>query len=239
LDEPILRTVNLRKSFFLGETIYAVSDVNFEVDRGEFVVVMGPSGSGKSTLLALMGGLDRPQSGDVILAGERYSKLSEDGLSKIRRNKVGFVFQFFNLIPHLTALENVMLPMRFGGMSRRDMDSRARELLDMVGLASRRNHKPLELSGGEQQRVAIARALSNNPDIVLADEPTGNLDRKTSNEIGEIFHKLNVEKQQTFVVVSHDPSLSQWAHRVVNMLDGRIDEILGGGMEGTLGASQR
>ncbi len=239
MDEPILRTVNLRKSFFLGETIYAVSDVNFEVDRGEFVVVMGPSGSGKSTLLALMGGLDRPQSGDVILAGERYSKLSEDGLSKIRRNKVGFVFQFFNLIPHLTALENVMLPMRFGGMSRRDMDSRARELLDMVGLASRRNHKPLELSGGEQQRVAIARALSNNPDIVLADEPTGNLDRKTSNEIGEIFHKLNVEKQQTFVVVSHDPSLSQWAHRVVNMLDGRIDEILGGGMEGTLGASQR
>jgi putative ABC transport system ATP-binding protein len=239
LDEPILRTVNLRKSFFLGETIYAVSDVNIEIDRGEFVVIMGPSGSGKSTLLALLGGLDRPQSGDVILGGERYSKLSENGLAKIRRNKVGFVFQFFNLIPHLTSLENVMLPMRFGGMPKQDMDARARELLGIVGLGSRLHHKPLELSGGEQQRVAIARALSNNPDIVLADEPTGNLDSKTSHEIGEIFHNLNREKGQTFVVVSHDPSLTQWAHRVINMLDGHVDEIRGGGMEGTLGATQR
>lgn len=235
MDEPILRTVNLRKSFFLGQTIYAVDDVNMLVDRGEFVVIMGPSGSGKSTLLSLLGGLDRPQSGDVILAGERYSRLSENGLARIRRNKVGFVFQFFNLIPHLTALENVMLPMRFGSMSRQDMDSRAKELLGIVGLGARLHHKPLELSGGEQQRVAIARALANNPDIVLADEPTGNLDSKTSHEIGEIFHSLN-EKGQTFVVVSHDPSLRRWAHRVINMLDGQIDEIYGGGMEGTLGA---
>jgi len=230
LIEPILRTVNLRKSFFLGETIYAVNDVNLEVDKGEFVVIMGPSGSGKSTLLSLLGGLDLPQSGDVILAGERYSKLSENGLAKIRRNKVGFVFQFFNLIPHLTALENVMLPMRFGGMSRRDMTERAEELLSTVGLSARINHKPLELSGGEQQRVAIARALSNDPEIVLADEPTGNLDSKTSHEIGEIFHNLNAKKGQTFVVVSHDPSLAQWAHRVVHMLDGEIDEIRDGGM---------
>ena len=234
--EPIVRTVSLRKSFFLGQTIYAVDDVNVVVDGGEFVVIMGPSGSGKSTLLSLLGGLDRPQSGDVILGGERYSKLSENGLARIRRNKVGFVFQFFNLIPHLTALENVMLPMRFGGMSRQDMDSRARELLGIVGLGARLRHKPLELSGGEQQRVAIARALANNPDIVLADEPTGNLDSKTSSEIGEIFHSLNREKGQTFIVVSHDPSLIQWAHRVMHMLDGRIEETRGGGMENALGA---
>lgn len=239
MDEPILRTVNLRKSFFLGETIYAVSEVNLEVDRGEFVVVMGPSGSGKSTLLALLGGLDRPQSGDVILAGQRYSKLTEDGLAKIRRNKVGFVFQFFNLIPHLTALENVMLPMRFGSLSRRDMSDRARGLLDTVGLSSRMNHQPLELSGGEQQRVAIARALANDPDIVLADEPTGNLDSKTSRDIGEIFHRLNAENRQTFVVVSHDSSLIEWAHRVVHMLDGRIDQVHGGGMDGSPDATVR
>lgn len=231
--QPILRTVNLRKSFFLGQTIYAVSDVNLEIDRGEFVVIMGPSGSGKSTLLTLLGGLDRPQSGDVILGGERYSKLSEDGLAKIRRNRVGFVFQFFNLIQHLTALENVMLPMRFGRMSKRQMEERAKELLTAVGLGRRQHHKPLELSGGEQQRVAIARALANDPDIVLADEPTGNLDSKTSQEIGEIFHNLNREKGQTFVIVSHDPSLTKWAHRVAHMLDGRISEVCGGGMEGS------
>ncbi|HHY45491.1 MAG TPA: ABC transporter ATP-binding protein [Firmicutes bacterium] len=232
MDQPILRTVNLRKSFFLGQTIYAVNDVNLQVDQGEFVVIMGPSGSGKSTLLALLGGLDRPQSGDVILSGERYSKLSENGLARIRRNKVGFVFQFFNLIPHLTALENVMLPMRFGGKTKRQMEDRAKELLDIVGLSARKDHKPLELSGGEQQRVAIARALANEPDVVLADEPTGNLDRKTSSEIGEIFHNLNSDNGQTFIVVSHDPSLTKYAHRVVNMLDGQIVEITGGGMEG-------
>ena len=216
----------------MGQTIYAVNDVNLQVDQGEFVVIMGPSGSGKSTLLALLGGLDRPQSGDVILGGERYSKLSENGLAKIRRNKVGFVFQFFNQIPHLTALENVMLPMRFGTLSKRQMEDRARDLLSIVGLSGRQQHKPMELSGGEQQRVAIARALANEPDIVLADEPTGNLDSKTSQEIGEIFHNLNREKGQTFVVVSHDPSLSKWAHRVIHVLDGRIAEITGGGMEG-------
>lgn len=230
MDEPILRSVNLKKSFHLGQTIYAVNDVNLVVDRGEFIVLMGPSGSGKSTLLGLLGGLDRPQSGDVILDGQRYSQLSESGLARIRRNKVGFVFQFFNLIAHFTALENVMLPMRFGGMSKKAMTERARELLVQVGLGQRQDHKPLELSGGEQQRVAIARALANQPAIVLADEPTGNLDSKTSSEIGEIFHRLNVERGQTFVVVSHDPSITRWAHRVVEMLDGRITRVYDGGM---------
>ena len=230
MDEPILRTVNLKKSFHLGQTIYAVNDVNLVVDRGEFIVLMGPSGSGKSTLLGLLGGLDRPQSGDVILDGQRYSQLSESGLARIRRNKAGFVFQFFNLIAHFTALENVMLPMRFGGMSKKAMTERARELLVQVGLGQRQDHKPLELSGGEQQRVAIARALANQPAIVLADEPTGNLDSKTSSEIGEIFHRLNVERGQTFVVVSHDPSITRWAHRVVEMPDGRITRVYDGGM---------
>jgi len=224
--------VNLCKSFFLGQTIYAVLDVNLQVDQGEFVVIMGPSGSGKSTLLSLLGGLDLPQSGEVILGDQRYSKLSEDGLARIRRRKVGFVFQFFNLIPHLTALENVVLPMRFGALSGSRMRERAEELLTMVGLGERLGHKPQELSGGEQQRVAIARALANDPDIILADEPTGNLDSKTSAEIGEIFHRLNKDKGQTFIVVSHDPSLSKWAHRVIHVLDGRISQVTGGGMEG-------
>ncbi len=230
MDEPILRTVNLTKSFHLGQTIYAVQDVNLVVDQGEFVAIMGPSGSGKSTLLSLLGGLDRPQSGDVILSGQRYSALSESGLARIRRNQVGFVFQFFNLIAHLTALENVVLPMRFGRMGRRAMLSRANHLLDTVGLSNRKNHKPLELSGGEQQRVAIARALANEPAIILADEPTGNLDSKTSQEIGEVFHRLNEENGQTFVVVTHDASLTKWAHRTIRMLDGQIDQIHQGGL---------
>jgi putative ABC transport system ATP-binding protein len=200
------------------------------VDKGEFVAIMGPSGSGKSTLLSLLGGLDRPQSGDVLLSGQRYSTLSEGGLARIRRYQVGFVFQFFNLIAHLTALENVVLPMRFGKMSRRAMLARADHLLETVGLSHRKNHKPLELSGGEQQRVAIARALANEPAIILADEPTGNLDSKTSREIGEVFHRLNEENGQTFVVVTHDASLTKWAHRTIWMLDGQIEKIEQGGL---------
>ncbi len=222
MDSPILRTVNLRKSFFLGRTIYAVNDVNIAVDKGEFLVLMGPSGSGKSTLLSLLGGLDRPDSGDVILDGQRYKSLSESGLAKVRRHNVGFVFQFFNLISHLSAFENVVLPMRFGNLSRREMDDRASYLLESVGLADRMKHKPLELSGGEQQRVAIARALANNPSVVLADEPTGNLDSKTSGEIGDIFRRLNEENGQTFIVVSHDPVIKTWSHRVLQMLDGEV-----------------
>ena len=230
MNEPILRTANLTKSFHLGQTIYAVNNVNVVVDRGEFVVIMGPSGSGKSTFLSLLGGLDRPQTGDVILSGQRYSALSESGLARIRRNQVGFVFQFFNLIGHLTALENVILPMRFSGMSRKRMTERASKLLDDVGLTDRKHHKPLELSGGEQQRVAIARALANEPAVILADEPTGNLDSKTSQEIGGIFHRLNQENGQTFVVVTHDSSLTKWAHRVIGMLDGQVDHIRQGGL---------
>ncbi len=225
LDEPILRAVNLNKAFFMGEAIYAVNNVSLTVGKGEFVAIVGPSGSGKSTLLSLLGGLDRPISGDVILDGQRYSKLSENGLALLRRRHLGFVFQFFNLIPHLSALENVALPMRFNRLARTAVTARAQELLETVGLGSRLRHLPLQLSGGEQQRVAIARALANNPAVVLADEPTGNLDSKTREEMASLFEKLNREQGQTFVVVTHDEGLTGCAHRVIHMRDGQIEKI--------------
>ena len=222
MQEPILRAISLNKAFFLGETIYAVNNVSLSVEPGEFIVIMGPSGSGKSTLLSLLGGLDRPISGEIILDGSRYSLLNENGLAGLRREKVGFVFQFFNLIPHLSALENVTLPMRFMGKDEAVIRDKASGLLDAVGLSARKSHRPLQMSGGEQQRVAIARALANSPRMVLADEPTGNLDSKTSGEIANLFKRFNAEMNQTFVVVSHDESMMQHADRVVHMRDGRI-----------------
>lgn len=222
MEEPILRAISLNKAFFLGETIYAVNNVSLSVEPGEFIVIMGPSGGGKSTLLSLLGGLDRPISGEIILDGSRYSLLNENGLSSLRREKLGFVFQFFNLIPHLTAMENVTLPMRFLGRDEATIRDKASNLLDAVGLSARKNHRPLQMSGGEQQRVAIARALANSPKMVLADEPTGNLDSKTSGEIATLFRRFNAEIKQTFVVVSHDESMTQYADRVVHMRDGRI-----------------
>lgn len=225
MPEPILRAVNVNKAYFLGETIYAVNDVSLAVQPGEFVVIMGASGSGKSTLLSLLGGLDRPISGEIILDGTRYSALNENGLAALRREKIGYVFQFFNLIAHLSALENVCLPLTFGGTGRNAINGRANELLDMVGLGSRKSHKPMQMSGGEQQRVAIARALANNPRVVLADEPTGNLDSKNSDDIAQIFKRFNTEMGQTFVVVSHDESMTEYADRVFYMKDGRIVSI--------------
>ncbi len=226
---PLLRAINLNKSYFLGETIYAVNDVSLAIDPGEFIVIVGPSGCGKTTLLSLLGGLDRPNSGEVMLAGQRYSKLSENGLAQLRRNHIGFVFQFFNLISHLTAIENVSLPMRFTRQGRRAIRERAEQLLAMVGLGQRAGHLPLQMSGGEQQRVAIARALANSPAVVLADEPTGNLDSKTKVEMAELFMRLNEEFKQTFVVVSHDEGFARYANRVFNMRDGRIESIEDGG----------
>ena len=227
--EPILRTVNLTKSYFLGETIYAVNDVSLAIEPKEFVVIVGPSGCGKTTLLSLLGGLDRPNSGEVLLRGQRYSRLSENGLAQLRRNHIGFVFQFFNLISHLSAMENVMLPMRFGRQPRRVIRDRAGELLGMVGLSQRASHLPLQMSGGEQQRVAIARALANSPAVILADEPTGNLDSKTKTEMAQLFLRLNEDFQQTFVVVSHDEGFSRYAHRVMHMQDGQVAKVEAGG----------
>ena len=177
MSNDIMRTERLNKAFSLGETIYAVSDATITIPRGKITAIVGPSGSGKSTLLSLLGGLDRPMSGDVFLEDRSYRALSEDGLALLRRKKLGYVFQFFNLIPHLTALENVALPMSFIGVPKRQAQERARELLEKVGLDKRLNHVPLQLSGGEQQRVAIARSLANKPALILADEPTG--DRKS------------------------------------------------------------
>ncbi len=225
MSKEILRTVNLFKAFHLGETIYAVNDVNITLKAGTLNVIVGPSGSGKSTLLSLLGGLDRPISGDIILDGQSYAALSEDELAMLRRRKLGYVFQFFNLIPHLTALENVMLPMQFIGMSHRAAKERATMLMEKVGLEKRLRHLPLQLSGGEQQRVAIARALANQPALVLADEPTGNLDTQNRDEIVALFKQLNEEDGQTFVMITHDPSMRHHAHQVFEMIDGKVTAV--------------
>lgn len=224
MTNAIMKTERLNKAFSLGETIYAVSDVSLTIPEGKITAIVGPSGCGKSTLLSLLGGLDRPMSGDVYLEDQSYRSLSEDGLALLRRNKLGYVFQFFNLIPHLTALENVMLPMSFVGVKRPDARSRATDLLERVGLGKRLSHVPLQLSGGEQQRVAIARALANRPALVLADEPTGNLDSKSRNDVLELFVKFNKENGQTFVVITHDESVAAIAHRTIHMADGQVVE---------------
>ena len=222
--ERILLAVDLCKQYHLGGAIHAVVDVNLEVNRGEFVTVVGPSGSGKSTLLGLLGALDTPSSGSVHLGGRDLAHMSSRQLARVRRTDIGFIFQFFHLIPHLTAWENVCLPLRLGGQHRH-LRQRAERLLEQVGLGHRLHHMPLQLSGGEQQRVAIARALINEPRVVLADEPTGNLDSKTGREVVELFKELNLGLEQTFVVVTHDVSLSAYATRTVHMEDGRMVNI--------------
>lgn len=224
MNSSIMRTERLNKAFSLGETIYAVSDVSITIPRGRITAIVGPSGSGKSTLLSLLGGLDRPMSGDIYLEEQSYRELSEDGLALLRRKKLGYVFQFFNLIPHLTALENVALPMSFIGVSKRQAHERARELLDRVGLAKRLDHVPLQLSGGEQQRVAIARSLANKPALILADEPTGNLDSKSRGGVLELFQQFNRDDQQTFIMITHDEKVAAIAHKVIYMQDGKVVE---------------
>lgn len=220
----IMHTERLNKAFSLGETIYAVSDVSITIPKGKITAIVGPSGSGKSTLLSLLGGLDRPMSGDVFLENQSYRALSEDGLALLRRKKLGYVFQFFNLIPHLTALENVALPMSFIGVSKRQAQDRARDLLERVGLGKRLDHVPLQLSGGEQQRVAIARSLANKPALILADEPTGNLDSKSRGGVLELFQQFNREESQSFVMITHDEQVAAIAQKVIYMQDGKVVE---------------
>lgn len=219
---PILIARNLYKAFFLGKTVYAVNNIDLAVMPGEFLVILGPSGSGKSTLLALLAGLDRPISGQVILDGHPISDLSENELADVRRRKVGYVFQFFNLVPHLTAYDNVALPMTLTGAPDWFIRQRAGELLSLVGLSARASHLPGQMSGGEQQRVAIARALANEPRILFADEPTGNLDSRTGNQIRQLFRDLNRDFGQTFVIVTHDERFAGLADRVVRLVDGRL-----------------
>ena len=221
---PILIARNLYKAYFLGKTVYAVNNVDLAVMPGEFLVILGPSGSGKSTLLSLLAGLDRPISGDVILDGHAISELDENELADLRRRKVGYVFQFFNLVPHLSAYDNVALPITLTGAPDWFVGQRTRELLSLVGLAARARHLPAQMSGGEQQRVAIARALANEPRILFADEPTGNLDTRTGGQIRTLFTSLNRDFGQTFVVVTHDQRFAELADRVVQLVDGRLAE---------------
>jgi putative ABC transport system ATP-binding protein len=219
----ILLTQRLQKSYQMGEvTIEALRGVQFGVRQGEFVAIMGPSGSGKSTLLHLMGGLDSPSDGEITLAGKQLAHLTDDEITLIRRRQVGFIFQFFNLLPTLTAAENLALPLLIDGQQLEDYESRIDELLALVGLSDRKYHKPDQLSGGQQQRVAIARALVTEPAIVLADEPTGNLDSKSGREILELLRRAGQEKGQTIVMVTHDPRAAAYADRVVFLQDGQI-----------------
>ncbi len=199
----------------------ALRGINLKIRKGEFVSIMGPSGSGKTTLMNLIGCLDRPTEGEIYIANKNIAKLGDDELAKLRREKIGFVFQQFNLIPRLTALENVELPMWFAGLSKKKRRERAIELLKLVGLEKRIHHKPAELSGGERQRVSIARALANNPEIILADEPTGNLDTKTGKEIIEILKDLN-KQGKTIVLVTHDETFAKEAERIIKIRDGRL-----------------
>ena len=219
----IVETRNLRKTYKMGATeVHALQGIDLVVERGEFLSVMGRSGSGKSTLLNLVGCLDRPTEGEIYLDGLEVTRLPRRRLPRIRREKVGFVFQQFNLLPSLTALENVMLPLRYTNVSRREGRRRAQALLEEVGLGDRMMHRPVEMSGGEQQRVAVARALINNPAIVLADEPTGELDTHTAAEIIALLHELNEREGQTFIVVTHDPLVAESTDRTVYLQDGMI-----------------
>lgn len=228
--EWIIEVVNVRKIYKMGEVrVPALNGVNLRVKTGEFMSVMGPSGSGKTTLLHLIGALDRPTEGRVLIKGVDISKLNDDKLAELRNREIGFVFQFFNLIPRMTAVENVELPMAFAGVPSEKRRKRAIELLEKVGLGDRLNHRPAELSGGERQRIAIARALVNDPLLVLCDEITGNIDTKTGEEILRLLRELNKEQNQTFVLVTHDPGVARSTGRVAYMRDGMIikEELLG------------
>jgi putative ABC transport system ATP-binding protein len=223
----ILEAQSVHKQYKLGRvTVDALAGVDFAVNKGEFVAIMGPSGSGKSTLLHLLGGLDQPTGGEVTLADKKLSILNDNQITLVRRRNVGFIFQFYNLVPTLTAEENIALPLLIDGKRVKDYRTRIDQLLALVGIADRRNHKPDELSGGQQQRVAIARAFITEPSIVLADEPTGNLDSKSGEEVLKLLRRSCDELGQTIIMVTHDAKAASFADRVVFLKDGRIVDQL-------------
>lgn len=219
------------KRYYIGQPneLQILNGIDLEVNQNEFVSIVGESGSGKSTLMNIIGALDRPTEGTYFLDGENIGDMNDTALSKIRNQKIGFVFQSFFLIPRTSAIKNVELPMMYAGVSKKQRRERAMELLELVGMADRANHKPNELSGGQNQRVAIARALSNNPSIILADEPTGALDSKTGRIVMDIFHKLHEEQKKTIVLITHSPELAKETERIITISDGSIlSEIEGG-----------
>jgi len=221
--DNVIEVRGITKVYKMGEVeVHALRGVSFDIERGEVVSIMGPSGSGKSTLMNMLGCLDRPSGGEYYLDGELVSSLTDDQLAVIRNKKVGFVFQSFNLLSRVSSLVNVALPLRYAGMTsgRRDL---ARKALEAVGLGDRIMHRPTELSGGQQQRVAVARAIINNPSIIMADEPTGNLDSKVGQEIMDLLLKLNKERGTTLIIVTHDPTIAEQTGRVIRLFDGLLD----------------
>ena len=222
--ESVIELKDIHKNYEMGESeVRALQDVNLKIERGDFIAIVGPSGSGKSTMMNLVGALDFATEGDIFLDGQNIEHLGESELAQIRGKKIGFVFQTFNLIPTLTAIENISIPMLFQGVSKEERVERAEEILGQVKLTHRRDHFPNELSGGERQRVAIGRALSNEPEVILADEPTGNLDSKTGLEIMKLFVELN-KKGKTIILVTHDLDLIKYATKVLKIKDGKVVE---------------
>ncbi|MEC4003935.1 ABC transporter ATP-binding protein [Flavobacterium sp. SUN052] len=223
MANPLINITNIKRDFILGsEMIYVLKGINLQINKGEYVALMGPSGSGKSTLMNILGCLDTPTSGTYILNGQDVSKMHDDDLAEIRNKEIGFVFQTFNLLPRTTALDNVALPMIYAGTPKSERNKRATEVLTQVNLADRMDHQPNQLSGGQRQRVAVARALVNSPSIILADEPTGNLDSKTSVEIMNLFGDIH-KNGNTVILVTHEEDIAKYAHRIIRLRDGLIE----------------
>jgi putative ABC transport system ATP-binding protein len=223
--ETVISLDKIVKNYHIGSiTVEALRSVDIDIKRNEYVAIMGPSGSGKSTLMNLVGALDTPTSGEYILNGTDVSQMDDDRLAEIRNQEIGFIFQTFNLLPRYTALENVMLPLIYAGIPKSEREVKATKVLTEVGLSDRMDHKPNELSGGQRQRVAVARALVNTPSIILADEPTGNLDSKTSVDIMKLFGDIH-NQGNTIILVTHEESIARYAHRIIRLLDGEIDKI--------------
>ncbi|RZK42121.1 MAG: ABC transporter ATP-binding protein [Pedobacter sp.] len=224
MEKALITIKDIGRKYVIGsEVIHALKSVSLDIHKGEFVALMGPSGSGKSTLMNILGCLDTPSKGDYILNGTNVSQMSDNDLAEVRNKEIGFVFQTFNLLPRSTSLDNVALPLIYAGAGKKEREERARQALENVGLGNRVTHKPNELSGGQRQRVAVARALINNPSIILADEPTGNLDTKTSIEIMGLLEEIH-SKGNTIILVTHEEDIAQHAHRIVRMRDGLVEK---------------